>query len=80
MTSALVGGGPAAGEAALVVLVGVGAASTLLGGVPAERWGRIRPLRVAIPAVAGIALVPGPAVYGLVAPAAVANYVPARDA
>ncbi|MEV4601389.1 MFS transporter [Amycolatopsis sp. NPDC049253] len=75
-----VGGGPTAGEAALVVLFGVGAASTLLGGVLAERWGRIRTLRVAylvaIPAVAGVALVPGPAVYALVALAAVATYVP----
>ena len=75
-----VGGGPIAGEIALVVLFGVGAAGTLLGGVLAERWGRIRTLRVsyalAVPAVAAIALVSGPAVYAVVAVAALALYVP----
>ncbi|MFS8100263.1 MFS transporter [Lentzea alba] len=73
-------GGPVAGEVALVVLFGVGAAGTLLGGVLAERWGRIRVVRVsyavAVPAVAGIALVPGPAIYVVVAVAALALYVP----
>ncbi|RDI20253.1 FSR family fosmidomycin resistance protein-like MFS transporter [Lentzea flaviverrucosa] len=75
-----VGGGPAAGAAALVVLFGVGAASTLLGGVLAGRFGRVRVLQVsyaaAVPAVAGVALVPGPAVYLMVALTAVALYVP----
>ncbi|WP_245786482.1 MFS transporter [Lentzea albida] len=75
-----VGGGPAAGAAALVVLFGAGAASTLLGGVLAGRFGRVRVLRVsyavAIPAVAGVALVPGPAVYVMVALTAVSLYVP----
>ena len=75
-----VGGGPVAGEIALVVLFGVGALGTLLGGVLAGRWGRIRTVRisyaVAIPAVAAIALVPGPAVYVLVAVAAIALYTP----
>ncbi|MFD4670108.1 MFS transporter [Lentzea sp. NPDC058450] len=75
-----VGGGPAAGAAALVVLFGAGAASTLLGGVLAGRWGRVRVLQVsyalAVPAVAGVALVPGPAVYLMVALTAVALYVP----
>ena len=74
------GGGTLAGGIALVVLFGVGAAGTLLGGVLANRWGRIRTVRVsyavAIPAVAGVALVPGPAVYLMVAIAAVATYVP----
>ncbi len=64
------GGGTLAGGIALVVLFGVGAAGTLLGGVLANRWGRIRTVRVsyavAIPAVAGVALVPGPAVYLMV--------------
>nr|WP_325051087.1 MFS transporter [Lentzea atacamensis] len=73
-------GGLVAGSAALVVLFGVGAAGTLLGGVLAGRWGRIRVVRVsyavAVPAVAGIALVPGPAVYLMVALAAVALYAP----
>ncbi|SMD15731.1 MFS transporter [Lentzea albidocapillata] len=75
-----VGGGPAAGAAALVVLFGAGAASTLLGGVLAGRFGRVRVLQVsyavAVPAVAGVALVPGPAVYLTVALTAVALYVP----
>ncbi|GLY53661.1 MFS transporter [Lentzea sp. NBRC 102530] len=75
-----VGGGPAAGAAALVVLFGAGAASTLLGGVLAGRWGRVRVLQasyaLAVPAVAGVALVPGPAVYLMVALTAVALYVP----
>lgn len=74
------GGGTLAGGIALVVLFGVGAAGTLLGGVLANRWGRIRTVRVsyavAIPAVAGVALVPGPAVYLMVALAAIATYVP----
>lgn len=73
-------GGLVAGSAALVVLFGVGALSTLLGGVLAGRWGRIRVVRwsyaVAVPAVAGVALVPGPAVYVMVALAAVTLYVP----
>nr|WP_245822195.1 MFS transporter [Lentzea waywayandensis] len=75
-----VGGGPAAGAAALVVLFGAGAASTLLGGVLAGRFGRVRVLRVsyaaAVPAVAGVVLVPGPLVYVMVALTAVALYVP----
>jgi len=74
------GGGTLAGGLALVVLFGVGAAGTLLGGVLANRWGRIRTVRVsyavAIPAVAGVALVPGPAVYLTVVMAAIATYVP----
>jgi MFS transporter, FSR family, fosmidomycin resistance protein len=75
-----VGGGPVAGEAALVVLFGVGAAGTLLGGVLAARWGRIRTIRVsyavAVLALIGLALVPGPAVYLLVALTGIATYVP----
>ncbi|MFE3170169.1 MFS transporter [Amycolatopsis sp. NPDC059090] len=69
-----------AGEVALVVLFGVGALGTLLGGVLAGRWGRTRTVRVsyaaAVPAVAGIALAPGYGVFPLVALAAVALYVP----
>ena len=75
-----VGGGPVAGEIALVVLFGLGALGTLLGGVLAERWGRIRVVRtayaVSIPAIAAIALVPGPAVYAVIAIAAIALYTP----
>ncbi|SEQ63229.1 MFS transporter, FSR family, fosmidomycin resistance protein [Lentzea xinjiangensis] len=73
-------GGLIAGSVALVVLFGVGAAGTLLGGVLAERWGRIRVVRVSyalgVPAVAGVALAPGPAVYVFVALTAVTLYVP----
>ncbi|MGW6933074.1 MFS transporter [Lentzea sp. NPDC054927] len=73
-------GGFIAGSVALVVLFGVGALGTLLGGVLAGRWGRIRVVRMSyalgIPAVAGIALVPGPAVYIFVALTALTLYVP----
>lgn len=73
-------GSATAGEAALVVLFGVGALSTLLGGVLAGRWGRTRTLRVSyavsVPAVAAIALAPGYAVFPAVAIAALALYVP----
>ncbi len=73
-------GGTLAGEVALVVLFGVGALGTLLGGVLAGRWGRVKTVRVAyaaaLPAVAGIALVPGFGVFVLVALAALALYLP----
>ncbi|WP_238604892.1 MFS transporter [Amycolatopsis sp. Poz14] len=69
-----------AGEVALVVLFGVGALGTLLGGVLAGRWGRIRTVYLAyvvsVPAVAGIALLPGYGVFPLIALAALALYVP----
>ncbi|HEY2058433.1 MAG TPA: MFS transporter [Amycolatopsis sp.] len=75
-----VGGSSTAGEAALVVLFGVGALGTLLGGVLAGRWGRTRTLRVSyavsVPAVAAIAFAPGYAVFPAVAIAALALYVP----
>ncbi|MFD2469939.1 MFS transporter [Amycolatopsis silviterrae] len=69
-----------AGEVALVVLFGVGAVGTLLGGVLAGRWGRIRTVyvsyAVSVPAMAGIALVPGYGVFLPVALAALALYAP----
>lgn len=72
--------GPGAGEAALVTFYGVGAASTILGGRLAGRFGRIRTVRVAyllgIPALAAVWLVPGPAVFAAVAVSAVVLYVP----
>ncbi|MFG3437042.1 MFS transporter [Nonomuraea sp. NPDC047897] len=72
--------GDAAGGAALFVLFAGGAAGTVLGGRLARRWGRVRTMRraygVAVLAVAGVALVPGPALYGVVAVAAIALYVP----
>jgi len=72
--------GPVAGNAALVVLFGVGVAGTLLGGVLATRWGRLPTVRrasvAAVPALAGLVFVPGPAVYLFVAAVAIAIYVP----
>ncbi|MEU5883860.1 MFS transporter [Spirillospora sp. NPDC047279] len=72
--------GDTAGGAALFLLFAGGAAGTVLGGRLAARWGRIRTIRrayaVAVPAVAGVALVPGPALYGFVLVAAIALYVP----
>jgi len=72
--------GPAVGEVALIVLYGVGAASTLLGGRLADRFGRIRAVQVCylfgMPALAALWLVPGPAVFVAVATAAVVLYVP----
>ncbi|MBA9006317.1 MFS transporter [Thermomonospora cellulosilytica] len=72
--------GDAAGGAALFVLFTGGAVGTVLGGRLAERWGRIRTMRraygVATLAVAGVVLVPGPALYGFVAVVAIALYVP----
>lgn len=72
--------GPVAGNAALVVLFGVGVAGTLLGGVLATRWGRLPTVRrasvAAVPALAGLVFVPGPAVYLFVAAVAITIYVP----
>ncbi|WP_328595006.1 MFS transporter [Actinomadura macrotermitis] len=72
--------GDTAGGAALFVLFAGGAAGTVLGGRLARRWGRVRTMRRAygtsVFAVAGVALVPGPALYGFVAAAAIALYVP----
>lgn len=72
--------GDVAGGVALFVLFAGGAVGTVLGGRLARRWGRIRTMRraygVAVPALAGVALVPGPALYGFVAVAAIALYVP----
>lgn len=63
--------GQLAGQAALVVLFGAGAAGTLLGGIMAGRWSRVRLIRASylltIPMLAGVALAPGPAVFVFVA-------------
>jgi FSR family fosmidomycin resistance protein-like MFS transporter len=68
------------GEAALVTFYGFGALGTVWGGRLAGRYPRVRVLRVAylagVPATAGIALVPGPAVFAFVALTALAVYVP----
>ncbi|OKI10316.1 MFS transporter [Streptomyces sp. CB02923] len=75
-----VGGGAAAGTAALFVLFAGGAVGTVLGGRLASRWGRVRTVRIAyaatVPAVAGLVLVPGPALYVFAALTATALYVP----
>ncbi|MFD5461831.1 MFS transporter [Kitasatospora sp. NPDC127059] len=74
------GGGPAAGTAALVVLYAGGAVGSLLGGALAERWGRVAVARwsylAATVAVAGVLVVPGPGLYGCVALASAGLYVP----
>lgn len=72
--------GDAASGAALFVLFTGGAVGTVLGGRLAERSGRVRTMQraygVAVLAVAGVVLVPGPALYAFVAVAAIALYVP----
>ncbi|MFF2545357.1 MFS transporter [Kitasatospora sp. NPDC058063] len=74
------GGGPAAGTAALVVLYAGGAVGSVLGGALADRWGRVAVSRwsylVAAVAVAGVLLVPGPALYLFVALTSAGLYVP----
>ncbi|WP_224283273.1 MFS transporter [Streptomyces sp. LS1784] len=74
------GGGPAAGTAALVVLYAGGAVGSVLGGALADRWGRVAVARrsylVAAVAVAGMLLVPGPALYLFVALTSAGLYVP----
>lgn len=73
-------GGSATGSAALFTLFAGGAAGTVLGGPLAARWGRVRTLRIAygaaVPAVAGLVFVPGPALYAFAALTAAALYVP----
>ncbi|MFF7489220.1 MFS transporter [Streptomyces luteogriseus] len=74
------GGGEAAGTAALVVLYAGGAVGSLAGGRLAERYGRTAVVRrsyaLTVPAVAGLVLVPGPAVYVFVALTSAGLYVP----
>ncbi|MFH9347641.1 MFS transporter [Kitasatospora sp. NPDC017646] len=74
------GGGTATGTAALVVLYAGGAVGSLLGGALAERWGRVAVARlsylVAAVAVAGVLVVPGPALYVCVALTSAGLYVP----
>lgn len=75
-----VGGGATAGSVALFVLFAGGAVGTVLGGRLASRWGRVRTIRIAyaacVPAVAGLVLVPGPALYVFAALTSTALYVP----
>lgn len=75
-----VGGGDLAGTAALCVLYAGGALGTVLGGRLADRYGRLTVVRRAyaltVLAVAGLVLVPGPAVYLFVALTSAGLYVP----
>jgi FSR family fosmidomycin resistance protein-like MFS transporter len=72
--------GHVGGEAALFVLYAGGAVGTVLGGRLAKRFGRVRTMRgayaTAVVAVVGVVLVPGPALYGVIAVAAISLYVP----
>ncbi|MGK5640773.1 MFS transporter [Streptomyces sp. URMC 126] len=74
------GWGEPAGTVALFVLYAGGAVGTVAGGKLAGRYGRVTVVRwsyaVAVPAVAGIVLVPGPALYLFVALTSAALYVP----
>ncbi|TYB67893.1 MFS transporter [Nonomuraea sp. PA05] len=73
-------GGGAAGAVALFVLFAGGAVGTVVGGRMAARLGRVRTMRLsyalAVPAVAGVVLVPGPAAYAFVAASSIALYAP----
>jgi FSR family fosmidomycin resistance protein-like MFS transporter len=75
-----VAGGVSAGSAALFVLYLGGAVGTVLGGSLASRWDRVTVVRWAylttVAAVAGVVLVPGPALYLFVALTSVGLYVP----
>ncbi|MDT0323325.1 MFS transporter [Streptomyces millisiae] len=75
-----VGGGEPAAAVALFVLYLGGGVGTVLGGRLAGRWGRVRVVAwsyaATVFAVAGVVLVPGPAVYGFVAAVSAALYVP----
>ncbi|MDX3228877.1 MFS transporter [Streptomyces sp. ME19-01-6] len=72
--------GSATGSAALFTLFAGGAVGTVLGGPLAARWGRVRTLRIAygaaVPTVAGLVFIPGPALYAFAALTAAALYVP----
>ncbi|MBI0385651.1 MFS transporter, partial [Streptomyces albiflaviniger] len=74
------GGGELAGTAALFVLYAGGAVGTVAGGGLAARHGRVPVVRwsyaLTVLAVAGVVLVPGPALYLCVALASAGLYVP----
>ena len=75
-----IGGGTTTGGIALFVLFACSAIGTLLGGRFATRFGRIRTLRasyaIAVPAIAALVFVPGPAFFAFLALTAVAMAVP----
>ncbi|WP_020671830.1 MFS transporter [Amycolatopsis nigrescens] len=72
--------GVVTGEVALVLFYGTGAVGILFGGRFAGRWGRAAVLRVSyalgVPAMAGLALVPGPVIFGFIVATALALFVP----
>ncbi|MFB6554430.1 MFS transporter [Streptomyces sp. NPDC056405] len=74
------GGGSTAGTAGLFVLYLGGAVGTVAGGRLADRFGRLKVVRrsyvLTVLAVAGVVLVPGPAVYLFVALTSAGLYVP----
>jgi FSR family fosmidomycin resistance protein-like MFS transporter len=74
------GGGAVAGTAALCVLYAGGAVGTPAGGRLADRYGRLAVVRwsyaLTVPAVAGVVLAPGPAVYLFAALTSAGLYVP----
>ncbi|MZD04725.1 MFS transporter, partial [Streptomyces sp. SID5785] len=74
------GAGAGAGSAALFVLFAGGAVGSLLGGTLAERFDRVRVCRwayvLSTVAVAGLLVVPGPALYVFVALTSAGLYVP----
>ncbi|KNB53712.1 MFS transporter [Streptomyces caatingaensis] len=75
-----VGGGEVAGTAALFVLYLGGAVGTVAGARLAHRYGRLAVVRrsyaLSVLAVAGVVLVPGPALYLFVALASAGLYLP----
>ncbi|MGJ5893717.1 MFS transporter [Streptomyces sp. V2] len=75
-----VGGGTAAGTAALTVLYLGGAGGSLLGGALADRWDRVTVSRwsyvLTAVSVAGVVWTPGPALYLFVALTSIGLYVP----
>lgn len=74
------GGGTAAGTAALFVLYLGGAVGTVLGSNLAHRWDRVTVVSMSylatVAAVAGVVFVPGPPVYLFVALTSIGLYVP----
>jgi FSR family fosmidomycin resistance protein-like MFS transporter len=74
------GGSAALGETALALFLGSGAAGTLLGGHLADRFGRLRVLRIgyvlAIPSLLGLVSVDRPWVFGFIVLTAITVYLP----
>jgi FSR family fosmidomycin resistance protein-like MFS transporter len=75
-----IGGGTAAGSAALVLLFLGGAAGTVVGSRLADRWDRVTVVRwsylITVGTVAGVVFVPGPALFLFVALSSAGLYIP----